>query len=1309
LDLLNLAIFIAAYLIMAVPLTLSRIIAAFNNILNDEDLSSADVLRASIYIFALAIQLITIYWSGSRGPWLGLFVGLFAFVLIMLVSVRNAASGTSRFKAVDALKAVGLMVIGASVTFFLVSLLLRAVVSTGRLPSLGGPIGSFAAFVAALAIPVLIIFVMAAARRGWRWLWLSWIVLALVVGVWIVAFNLPSEVTEPYAEVPLVGQVVATLDEWRELPNIGRFGRILEADDGTGRVRTLIWAGALKLILPHEPLEFPEGGRDIWNFIRPLIGYGPESMYVAYNRFYPPELATLEARNASPDRSHNETFDALVITGLFGFAMWQFLYITVFYYGFRWLGVLRSRRERNLLIILWLGMGLLAAVLFSLWRGPEYIGVAYPFGSIGGLVLYLIYYALFSQASEPETEDEEADPFSANRLLIVGLLAGVLAHYVEIHFGIAIAATRLYFFVYLALMLVVGYVLPRVGSVGAETAVSLPVRSKKRRAAQPVGDAKEVWGPAFLSALMLALMLGIIGFTFTNYSPPPGVTFDSPADLPVLTIFRQSLFINPGDNFSNSPFIFMLMLLTWSLGVLLIIAEMAKSGELVVTPETALAPEKQRITGIVFVVLGAAAIALRFFPAPANADTTWALGHTLLPVVGVFCLYVGARLLLGLPQARFWAGGVALAVLAASLPILVAGSVWLWLGTAVTGLLLLWFIWQKEWRRSLLPAGVIALLSFAIGVSYTYVQAAMLKASLFVPRTKELVTQADLLEFRVYEAGVSASFLTLFYAFVFSLMIFAAFAAARSGMARVKETGSAAGYASLAGLALLGIFLISLSNMRVIQADMIYKRAKPFDQQAASQRDKDLWDVAIAIYDRAINLAPTEDFYYLFLGRAFLERSTITEDNAERDALLQEAEQRLKVAQSINPLNTDHTANLARLNTRWVELSSDAAAQEARKESALSYYQDAMALSPQNSLIRSEYARFLYGLEQDCAAALAAYDEAIEMDPYFNENFFGRADTRIACAAELAEAERDAAYDAAIADLEAGLALGQTNARAMLRVGQLNQDIGRYEAAIAAYEAARPHMAAGGIPDWNIDYLIATVYEAQGKTDLAVAAAEAALAQAPPETAPQLQAYIQQLTGAPVETIDPQTLSGERPLTSLPPAARDSIYSQPPPIVLAEGKTYDAIIETEKGSMRLRLFADAAPIAVNNFVFLANQGFYDGTSFHRVLADFMVQGGDPTGTGGGGPGYQFADETGNGLTFDRPGLLAMANSGPNTNGSQFFITLAPTPWLDGLHTIFGELVEGQDVLNALTLRDPQSNPTTPGDAIVRITIEEGSE
>jgi cyclophilin family peptidyl-prolyl cis-trans isomerase len=184
-------------------------------------------------------------------------------------------------------------------------------------------------------------------------------------------------------------------------------------------------------------------------------------------------------------------------------------------------------------------------------------------------------------------------------------------------------------------------------------------------------------------------------------------------------------------------------------------------------------------------------------------------------------------------------------------------------------------------------------------------------------------------------------------------------------------------------------------------------------------------------------------------------------------------------------------------------------------------------------------------------------------------------------------------------------------------------------------------------------------------------------------------------------------LGGERPLAAIPVAERNNYYSAPPPMIIDSSKTYEAVFQTDKGEMRFRLFDDEAPLTVNNFVFLANQGYYDGTTFHRVLEGFMAQGGDPSGTGAGGPGYQFADEFDTGFSFDRRGLLAMANAGPGTNGSQFFITFAveSTAGLTGRHTIFGELIEGDDVLAALSLRDPGS-ATTPGDTIIRIDIEE---
>lgn len=161
-------------------------------------------------------------------------------------------------------------------------------------------------------------------------------------------------------------------------------------------------------------------------------------------------------------------------------------------------------------------------------------------------------------------------------------------------------------------------------------------------------------------------------------------------------------------------------------------------------------------------------------------------------------------------------------------------------------------------------------------------------------------------------------------------------------------------------------------------------------------------------------------------------------------------------------------------------------------------------------------------------------------------------------------------------------------------------------------------------------------------------------------------------------------------------------WNAPPAMEIDSKKSYTATFKTEKGDIVVRLFADKVPNTVNNFVFLARQGFYDNTIFHRVIDDFMAQGGDPTGTGRGGPGYRFADEFHKDLKHDKPGILSMANAGPNTNGSQFFITHVPTPWLDNKHAVFGEVTSGMDVLLSIPARDPMK---VNSPAVKLLTIE----
>jgi cyclophilin family peptidyl-prolyl cis-trans isomerase len=164
-------------------------------------------------------------------------------------------------------------------------------------------------------------------------------------------------------------------------------------------------------------------------------------------------------------------------------------------------------------------------------------------------------------------------------------------------------------------------------------------------------------------------------------------------------------------------------------------------------------------------------------------------------------------------------------------------------------------------------------------------------------------------------------------------------------------------------------------------------------------------------------------------------------------------------------------------------------------------------------------------------------------------------------------------------------------------------------------------------------------------------------------------------------------------------------WANPPKMTIDPKQQYTATFQTDKGDIVVELFANKVPKTVNNFVFLAKEGFYDGTIFHRVIQDFMAQGGDPTGSGSGGPGYRFEDEFHPSLKHDKPGILSMANAGPGTNGSQFFITHIPTPWLDRKHSVFGQVKSGMDVLLSISPRDPM-RPEYDGVVLRTVTVTE---
>lgn len=370
------AIFLAAHLIMAFFLTLERVFSSFTFLLaggrqpSNGDSSGhgqqaapiynlAATFAGSAYLFVLIVQLLAIFWTQSRGPWLGLFSGIYIFGLLLLSGVRprNYRRWTAAW--------VGLG--GAGV-------LLLVLLNT---TSLGAPL--------------------------------------------------------------------------RDVPIWGRLTTILESSGGTARVRVLLWEGASELITPQAPLAFPDGSEDVFNPLRPWIGYGPETMWLAFHRFYPPELAQWEARNASPDRSHNETWDSLVFNGIFGFLANSLFYLSIFFWALRWLGLVRSRRDAILSLALQIGGGLLLSAIF-LMRGVSvgFLGVNWPTGLILGLVVYVTIAVFLQPESSVSTVERR------RLLLLVACLSAVVAYYVEIHFGIAVAATRVYFWIITSALLVLG-------------------------------------------------------------------------------------------------------------------------------------------------------------------------------------------------------------------------------------------------------------------------------------------------------------------------------------------------------------------------------------------------------------------------------------------------------------------------------------------------------------------------------------------------------------------------------------------------------------------------------------------------------------------------------------------------------------------------------------------------------------------------------------------------------------------------------------------------------------------------------------
>ena len=1111
------AIFIAAYLIMSVPLTLGRIIDASTSILHDEELSYANVLRSGVYIFALAIQLLAIYWSGSRGPLIGLALGLFSFVLLLLVTLRNRAESGQDFRLKDGLLA-----------FIPLLPLLVMLLLSGIIGNVTSSVVSFAFFLAGAFLAAGIMLLLVVLRRGWRWLWLSWLLLAVLMGGWLLLFNLPERTLSRLAQFPAAGTLFEEQIAWKELPALGTYGRMLDPSQTTGRektnrVRVLIWEGVVDLISPHSPLTFPDGESDNFNFWRPLIGYGPESMYVVYNRFYPPELATVEARNATPDRSHNETFDAFVITGLAGFLAWQALYVSVFYYGFRFLGVVSSRRDAFVLIGAWIGGALLGTILSLTLFDPTYLGVAIPAGTILGLIIYLFYYAFFTRS--PVQSGSESFPayLRSDYLLVNALLAAALAHYVEIHLGIAIAVTRLDFFLFVALIFVVAHKLPPATSTKEVAAA----RKTLPNSAAPESD-YTVWGMVLAWSFLIALIIGTLGYDFLNYVLPADKLLESGADLPVLEIINQSLFTNAHNNFVSSPFIYLLIVIAWAMSVLIVFGEMIRqNGMQAMMPSLSEMPAlRYKAASVAFLLIGLLGLLQRFIP-PVSPSPTSSLVRSLLLIAGVISLWLAWSMVRGQRSGRLAAAIVSAAGLLLSLPILIAGSPVAGLSLAAICGLLLFLLWDPVMKQFLIPPIVLGALSLTIGFIYIYLHAVLLREALlylvFARGIEPISTLFSLFfapdgplttieQARVLEAAQSTRLLSSYYLFLLLVIAAAGLSFAHRSMSTAVSWGRTVAFAAAVPVLLLAVLLIGQTNVKAVQADMIFKRAQPFDQQANQSQDPLMWDIAIAIYNKALELEPSEDYYYLFLGRALLERSGLSENLGEKQALLAEAQERLLEARDLNPLNTDHSANLARLSTRWAATTEDPAAREERLVMAETYYQEALQLSPHNSLIRNELARLEFDLRRNCDRAIAIFRQSLRNDPFFSETYFTFSDVLVACAAAQEDVSvRNELYDSALQTIDSGLSLDPEQTRAWIQAGQINYQLSRYDEALAAFEQARTLNEANDLPTWNVDYLRARVFRDMGNVPAALALAQQALLSAPADVADDIQAFVDEI------------------------------------------------------------------------------------------------------------------------------------------------------------------------------------------------------
>jgi tetratricopeptide (TPR) repeat protein/LysM repeat protein len=1015
-------IFVAAYLIMAFFLTLGRIVEAFRVILREDESRWSDILRASGYIFVGAVQLIAFSFANSRGPLLGWLPGMFIFGLVGLLMLRvtlhsaqtapAATSGVSSpeappnpIVAIDVLKALALSIVS------LIMAALAGLLAYSGFP--GTPQVALAAAAALIGGLVPLLIVAGTRRAAARWLWASWIFFSVVgaAGLFLVNFSDHPKMVE-----------------LRTQGTFGTLGTLLESEGGTGKVRSLIWEGSAQLVQAHTPITFPDGRTDSLNPIRTVIGYGPESMYVAYNRFYPPDLAHYEARNASPDRSHNETWDSLVITGGIGFVAEQFLFISVFFFALKIVGWVPNRKAAITFVGMMVAGGILGALGLGATIGVNFMGAGWPGGVTAGIVLYVILFALFHFQISTRVYAFTALALivivdaaifgatftSTNRILdmlaatgggafvflvfffiarwafaetagqpiavsghvfiIIALFGGMLAHYLEISLaGIAIAATRTYFWAFAGMLVVTGLNLVRaddpepapvpVPRPALEPAPrSLPAnapRHKKKKVAARAAPRTEPrpsitrttrgWlGPTVAMALIGALILATLGFEFVTVAPSREYTIQS-GD----TIFS----IAEGFQVDYTS---------------ILAANGLTQTQGLVLPEgqTILIPPSQSVTRLVW-------DSLTRLPYQKNRQSPGTL--LMFAVTWIF----GAVIALTELRRR---------------DIIKPGT---------------------QLQAAIIYAGT------SIGVAFVYWLvhgSSVLSALRLVPTGPAASVDALVNQFLAL-AEAMAGLLGWFYVLVFALIAGISLSLLGDTQTRSLPLASNLGLFSFAPAAITALLLIVATNFNAIRADVIFKQGQPYIANNACNGANGQCDIAIAHLKLALKYAPNEDFYMLALGASYLNKSAAATDTAplliegstfdsiiklnpdktaqlsRRDALTA-ARVTLQYAQQINPLNTDHSANLARLHRRWSDLAADDTERQLRLDQAGDFYRQATTLSPNNAQLWNEWAVVYFSVwdmanrlgntalaDSAIQTAQAKLDESLRLDSQFVDTY----------------------------------------------------------------------------------------------------------------------------------------------------------------------------------------------------------------------------------------------------------------------------------------------------------------------------------